>query len=170
MHLHCGFSVARLLKGLSNTLCSIHMEGRQDLSFWETIRLKSLPTFECSALHKQVNMITAVWVGFFFEGAKNTPQKLTCALKKGSIQKKKACRLQLLFCQGTRVSFLGSNPYPFLNQGFFQIALCFPVIRIGSKQPLDEGRKPLQRKLRKWIKWLMRNWWSDPIFFLKYRV
>lgn len=110
MHLHCGFSVARLLKGLSNTLCSIHMEGRQDLSFWETIRLKSLPTFECSALHKQVNMITAVWVGFFFEGAKNTPQKLTCALKKGSIQKKRLVVSNCYFVRGRALVFWGVIP------------------------------------------------------------
>ena len=47
--------------------------------------LKSLPTFECSALHKQVNMITAVWVVFFFGGAMYTRETNMCP-KKGSIQ------------------------------------------------------------------------------------
>lgn len=129
------------------------MGGFSIITF-ETIRLKSLPTFECSALQKQVNMITAVWVVFFLKGL-YTPQKLTCALKRGHFKRKGLSSPTTIF-QGMCVSFLGSNPYPFLNQGFFQIALCFPVIRIGSKQPLDEGRKP--RKLRKWINGLMRNW------------
>ena len=96
MHLHCGFSVARLLKGLSNTL-SFYSHGREagfvilggfSIITFETIRLKSLPTFECSALQKQVNMITAVWVVFFFEGAIYTPETNMCP-KKGPFQKKR---------------------------------------------------------------------------------
>ncbi len=165
MHLHCGFSAARLLKNLAPYV-KLHMQWRQDLSLWEhfqswhlwfkTIKSKSLSfskVLPCSSRSYDQSHRKTLLFGLFFLFLKGlyTPPKTNMCPKNGPYQKERLV-FQPLFLRGHSLVFWGvihtfcsirdsSNNRPVLS-----------VIRFRSNQPLDGA------VIQFWLKNIVFQW------------